>query len=448
VAFWRYFAQFTRTRTRDTSAYGLAYLSGLLRMKSERNITRIAHESQLDPQKMPHFISHSPWDSAVLIEKLHAEIVSRPEWCGGMLILDESGDEKSGDTSAGTARQHNGRLGKVDQTQVGVYLAYTCAAQWLLWDGTLFIPERWFGADYAARRRKVGIPTERCFQTKIELGWQLIAQGQRRGLAFAGVAFDSLYGRSHWLRQQCDQSGIEYYADVPVDYPVYTQAPQVLFEIGKRGQPTAQFEVVGQMQRVSDLASQQRWQALTVRPTDRGPLQAAFARCPVWTVDAAGQGWAETLLLKRESQSIRYSLTNAPAESSLLTLAYRRCQRYFVERSLQAAKSELGLAEFQAQFGFRAWGHHLALTLLASWFITLLRLNWREQTPLDAGLAEDYGTTYVATLSMANVRELLRVALPLRQLDKRAAVCLILGQLVNRTRSRRSHGSGLPKSPI
>ena len=73
-------------------------------------------------------------------------------------------------------------------------------------------------------------------------------------------------------------------------------------------------------------------------------------------------------MLKREGQTIRYSLTNAPPSTDLATLAHRKCQRYFVERSLQDAKSELGMADFQA-LKYRAWEHHLALTLLASWFI-------------------------------------------------------------------------------
>ena len=97
-------------------------------------------------------------------------IVERRELQGGVLILDESADEKSGDSGAGTGRQHNGRMGKVDECQVGVYLAYAKEQHWTLWDGRLFIPEKWFSASAARRREKVGIPSERPFQTKVELG--------------------------------------------------------------------------------------------------------------------------------------------------------------------------------------------------------------------------------------------------------------------------------------
>src|SRR5258708_37845044 len=92
---------------------------------------------------------------------------------GGMLILDESEDEKSGDSSGGAGRQHNGRMGKVDEAQVGVYLAYAKKEHWTLWDGCLFLPEKWFSASAAGRRAKAEIPSERYFQTKVELACRL-----------------------------------------------------------------------------------------------------------------------------------------------------------------------------------------------------------------------------------------------------------------------------------
>jgi len=154
---------------------------------------------------------------------------------GGMLILDESGDEKSGDSSAGAGRQHNGRMGKVDESQVGVYLAYAKQAQWTLWAGCLFVPEKWFSASAAARRATAEIPSERFFQTKVELGWQMIERAKASGLSFEGVAFDSLYGRSYWLRACCAQAGLEYYADIPNNYPLYRATPLLEFEHKKRG---------------------------------------------------------------------------------------------------------------------------------------------------------------------------------------------------------------------
>jgi SRSO17 transposase len=438
--FWRFYGQWTRTRTRDTSAYGLSYVSGLLRMKGTRNMAEIAREGEVAEQNMQHFMSYSPWSGPALIEQVQQAVSWRAELQGGVLILDESADEKSGDSSAGAGRQHNGRMGKVDEAQVGVYLAYAKNQHWTLWDGRLFLPEKWFSASAAERRAKADIPSERYFQTKVELGWQMIERAKASGLSFEAVAFDSLYGRSYWLRDCCAQASLEYYADIPRNYPLYREVPVLEFELNKHGLPSQKFAVVGQMAlKAADFAllAETVWEKLTLRPTERGQLHVEFARYFVWTVSSTGTIRQETLLLKRESQDIRYSLTNAPRSTDLTTLAYRKCQRYFVERSLQDAKSELGMADFQA-IKYRAWEHHLALTLLASWFIAETCLDWDADSPPDPHLAQDYETDLLPHLSMANVCELLRAALPLRQLSIQQAAALVVQHLDNRTRSRRS----------
>ncbi len=423
-------------------------MSGLLRMKGSRNMAEIAREGQVAEQNMQHFMSQSPWSGTGLMEQVQQGIMERPELHGGVLILDESADEKSGENSAGASRQHNGRMGKVDEAQVGVYLAYAKNQHWTLWDGCLFLPEKWFSEGAAARRAKAEIPSDRYFQTKVELGWQMIARAKASGLSFEAVAFDSLYGRSFWLRECCAQAGIEYYADVPNNYHVYREHPQLEFERTKHGVPGTQFKVVSPaVFNVAEMArlAQTDWQRLTLRPTERGQLQAAFARFPVWTVSSSGTIRQETLLLKRESQGIRYTLTNAPSSTALATLAHRKCQRYFVERSLQDAKSELGMADFQA-LKYRAWEHHLALTLLASWFIAETNLDWLQESPPDPHLAQDYATDLLPHLSMSNICELLRAALPLRQLSVQQAAALVVQHLDNRIRSRRSRLKRHPES--
>jgi predicted Co/Zn/Cd cation transporter (cation efflux family) len=165
-------------------------------------------------------------------------------------------------------------------------------------------------------------------------------------------------------------------------------------------------------------------------------LTATFARCHVWIVDGGHcrQRW---LLIRQDNQRVTYTLSNATLETSLETMAWRKSQRYFIERSNQDGKSELGWDEFQAT-KYRAWEHQLALTILASWFIADTRLDWMSRYQQDAALLAHYETDVLPLLSVGNVRELLQAAMPLPQLTPEQAVQLVIEKLINRTRSRSS----------
>jgi SRSO17 transposase len=433
--YWEVYGRSARTRTRDTRHYGKAYLSALLRMKSNRNITEIARMSQLSEQNLQHFISQSPWPAREMITTMQRAVAERPELAGGMLILDESADEKSSAKSVGASRQYNGRIGQVDLCQVGTFLAYAHDGIWTWLDGEIFIPERWFGAEYAERREAVGIPDEWQFRTKIELGWAMIERAMALEVPFTAVAFDSLYGRSQWLQQQCRRVGIEFYADIPASTKVYLHPPVV----------NADGQVIGQNAvEVRDLASATTtdWQQVDIRPADCGILRANFARIPVWTAQTDGTFCGDTLLMRRDKKRCMYTLTNAEESLPLHTLAFRKSERYFIERSIQDAKSEFGWDELQTT-KLLAWEHHLALTLLASWFIAETRLDWRVEYPVDPTLVRDYDGINLAMdrlpeLSVANVRALMRAKMVLPQLSREQTLAIILGQLENRTRSRRS----------
>ena len=149
------------------------------------------------------WISDSPWSAQSVIRQVQAELAASPMLHpGGMLILDESADAKAGLHSAGAARQWNGRLGKLDLCQVGVFLAFATATLWTWIDGEVFLPEHWFAPELATERTRLGIPAARQFATKVELGWQMIQRVLASGVPFEVLLCDDLYGRSQWLRHQ------------------------------------------------------------------------------------------------------------------------------------------------------------------------------------------------------------------------------------------------------
>lgn len=413
-------------------------------MKIERNYANIGRQTGTPGQNVQHFMSNSPWSAQAVIRQVQGEISAKPGLeRGGMLILDESADEKASAKSAGAARQYNGRLGKIEMSQVGTFLAYVNGPVWTWVDGELFLPEHWLSPEMAGERERLGIPSERRFETKVQLGWKMIQRAIANGLPFEAVGCDDLYGRVESFRQGMERADILYMADVPENIRVYLSEPRVgvpVTEPGHRGRPFSRGRGISE-EPLSVAAVGRRedtpWRRVRVRATERGELNDEFAARRVWTIreGEVGQEW---LVIRREQDGkLNYSLSNAPADATLERLAWLKCQRYFVERTNQDSKSEIGWDELRAQ-KYRAWEHHLALTILASWYVAETKLDWARQYPRDPLLAQQLEVEVLPALSVANVRAMLQAAMPLPELTLEDAASLVVKHLVNRTRARKS----------
>jgi len=455
VGYWHRFAGRFRTQTRDGASYAYAYVSGLLRMEHQRTFANIGRTTDVAGQNLEHFMANSPWSAQAVIRQVQQEVRAKPGLSeGGVLILDETADEKAGEASAGASRQYNGRQGKVDQSQVGVFLAYANLTPavptptWLWVDGELFLPEHWFAEEMAPRRARLGIPADRHFASKVELGWQMIERSAQGGLRFAWLACDDNYGKSNGFRAKLNQAGHRYMADISSDTRVYLSKPTIGVppsKPGTQGRPPTRERVISPEPAlaVSEVATRAdtRWQRVRVRAIERGEIDDEFAARRVWTTRDSERGLPlseEWLVIRRESSGrLNYALSNAAPTCTVEELAWGKCQRYFVERANQDAKSELGWDEFQAQ-KYRAWEHAVALTILASWFIAETKLDWATQFARDPALASEFAVAVLPALSTANVRALLRATLPLPQLSPQQAANLVVDHLVNRARARKS----------
>jgi SRSO17 transposase len=329
-------------------------------------------------------------------------------------------------------------------SQVGVFLAFYKDVVWTWVDGELFLPASWFTPAMAKARQRAGVPQERQFATKVELGWRMIQRVQANGLPFEAVACDDLYGRSGWLRREMDVAGILYMAEVPNSTQVYLAKPEFGVppaQAGQRGLRATRPKVLGaakpvEVRQVVHLADT-RFEQVRVRSTERGELHDPFAMRRVWTI-RDGELAEEWLVIRHEDgQRYTYALSNAPADASRDDLAWLKCVRHFVERAHQEAKSESGWDELQAQ-KYRAWEHHLAMTILATWFIAQTKHEWALTHRRDPELAQQLELDVLPALSVANVRELLQATMPLPQLSPDQATQLVVKHLVHRSRSTRS----------
>jgi SRSO17 transposase len=425
LGFYRRFRSCFKTRTHNGGLKALCYLRGQLTMEDQRNfanIERRVHPGS-DGQKVQQFMSDSPWPAQAVYERIQHEIQGQlPLRQGGVLILDESADAKAGEASAGAARQRNGRLGKMDVCQVATCLAFAHPASglWTFVDGELFLPERWFSPAYKAWRQKLGIPAERTFQTKPQLGLVMIQRALERGLPFERVLADDLYGRNRAFR--AGLGSLRYALDVPLDTPVVLSA-----------RATKRFPAMALA-----LGHKTKWRRVKVRSVERGWLVAEFVVQRVWTPNSQGQLEELWLVIRRDTDGrLSFSLLNDSADTPPEVLIEASCQRHFIECAFEEAKSELGWDDFCAQ-KYLAWEHHTALTAAALWFIAGVKLKWKQSYQRDPQLKKVFELEVLPALSTANVRELLQATMAPPELSARQARQLVVKHLINRARSTSS----------
>ena len=356
--FWLRFRDCCKTRTRDTSAHAYHYLRGQLTMDTARNFANMARNMPGDAgQALQHVMANAPWAGPAVFGQMQAESKATAAWApGSTLILDESADEKAGTHNAGASRQDNGRLGKVDLCRVDPCLPSANSGLGARVDGELFWPEAWFGAAVAQRRTEWGIPVERRFATKIQLGLKMVQRVKAHGLPFALLACDALYGRDSQFRAEVDAEGGRDAAQVPADTRVSRSEPCVGIppKQGPRGRPRTRLQGRrGQGPHEGRALAQHpqtTWPQGQGRHTARGRLPADCAVRRVWTVAGGQRPRAEGLVIRRHSDGdCAYPLLNAPTDTPPAWLIAGSCRRYFTERTFEEAKTEIGWDEFQAQ---------------------------------------------------------------------------------------------------
>jgi len=381
------FSSFFVSRTRDATATFCGYIRGLF--QSERaNLLRMSEVNEIDHQAMQHLLTEGCVDWGGFSAAIARETDTLLGGPASVLLIDESGFSKKGEASAGVARQWNGRLGKVDNCQVGVFAALCRGDQASLIDARLYLPKTW--TEDAARCRKAAIPPAAQRQrSKTALALEMIATAQARGVRFGYLGVDGGYGKEPAFLRAVDRLGCRFVADVHCDQTVYLQDPEPLVPVWSgRGKPPVRRKAQTPALRVDAWAAAQpasAWQRLTLREGEKGRLVAEYlhTRVSVWDgVEAQARCWHLLVRRERGARTVsHYCLSNAPAATPLAELARVQAQRFFIEHSFREAKSECGLADYQVR-RWDAWHHHMALVMLGTLFLVKQKIQGRQQWPM------------------------------------------------------------------
>ncbi|MFO1419499.1 MAG: IS701 family transposase [Candidatus Competibacteraceae bacterium] len=380
-----------RTRTVETAAQ--QYVRGLLQAET-KNMERMEEViPDADHQALQHMLSASAWSERAVLDQV-AQDANR--LLGGYedsaLLIDESGCPKKGTQSVGVARQWCGQLGKVENCQVGVFAALSRGSDVTLIDERLFLPEVW--TTDAARCQAAGIPkAQRGFQRKTDLALAMITHARQQGIGFAWVGFDGFYGNDPAFLRALEDQGEIFVGDVHKDQRIYLEDPQPIIPPAKapRGRPPTALQAQTPALRVDRWVQQQpatAWQPVTLRDGTKGPLRVDILHQRVWLWDgeeAQARQWH--LIVRREIDDpteIKYSLSNAMADTPAPRLAFMQGQRYGVEHALRQGKQDVGLGDYQVR-GWRGWHHHLALVMMAMLFLLEERQLHQQTRPLWSG---------------------------------------------------------------
>jgi SRSO17 transposase len=345
------------------------YLTGLLSHLDHKTAEGIAYLLDQDRQPMQRFIGQADWDHRPSLAILAAQVGERLGEPDGVIVFDPSAFAKKGDKSVGVARQWCGRLGKVENCQVGVYMGYVSRIEQALVDVRLFLPEEW--TKHRARCRAAGIPREVRAQTRHELALEMLAESGSV-LPHAWVAGDDEMGRPEWFRRALRDRGERYLLAVPSNTLIRDQEVAPPEYSGRGRHPKNPFVRVDVW---AERLAEGAWTRIEVRDGEKGPLvvEAVKRRVRART-ETGGEGPDELLFITRELQAghtykLDYHLSCAAAATPLPELARVAKAEHRIEECLERAKGEAGLADYQVR-NWPGWHRHQTLALLAAWFLT------------------------------------------------------------------------------
>ena len=337
---------------RRARAFVLGLLSGLRR----KNCWTIAeHAGDATPDGMQHLLAGARWDAAAVRDDLRGYVVEQLGDPGAVLVVDETGDLKKGTGSAGVQRQYTGTAGRVENCQLGVFLAYVSPAGRALIDAELYLPRSW--TEDRARCAQAGVPAEVGFATKPALAQAMLGRALDAGVPARWVTADEAYGQDHKFRRFCEQRRMGYVVAVPCSQST--------------GPGTGYGNTGSRADVLAASAPEQAWKRLSAGDGAKGPrlYDWALATLP----GEPGEGSGRWLLIRRsitDPAELSYYLCAGPPGTAIGQLVRVAGSRWAIEECFQTAKNETGLDQYQVR-RYVSWHRHVTLAMLAAAYLAV-----------------------------------------------------------------------------
>lgn len=345
-----------RFARKEVRQHAKAYLQGLLRPLKRKNGWQLAEQAgDPTPYALQHLLGRACWNANQVRDDLSNYVIEYLGQEQAVLVIDETGFLKKGDQSVGVQRQYSGTAGRIENCQVGVFLAYASEQGQSLLDRELYLPKEWANAPH--RRQAAGVPKRVAFATKPQLARQMLERAFAANVPHAWVTGDSIYGSDRRLRLWLESQAHAYVLGVTSQEPLW---------VGFTQQRAARL--------AGNLASES-WQRLSAGAGSKGARLYDWALVPF--NPPLQKGFNHWLLARRSvshPQEIAYYVVFAPAQVTLETLVQVAGKRWAIEMAFECAKGEVGLDEYEVR-SWPGWYRHITLAMFAQAFLSVLRAH-------------------------------------------------------------------------
>lgn len=349
-----------------------AYLRGLLAGLERKNGWTLAeHAGAVSPDGMQRLLRTAGWDLDGVRDDIRGYVLEQLGDRSGVWAVDETGFIKKGTRSAGVQRQYTGTTGKVDNCQLGVFLAYASDRGRALVDRELYLPTSW--TEDAGRCAAAGIPAEVGFATKPQLGIAMLARAHAAGVLTGWVTADEAYGQNRAFRGWLAGRG--------VPFVLATRSDDMLScPDGRRRQARS---LIG-------MAAATAWERRSAGHGGHGERLYDWAVLALDSTDLPA-GWGHWLLVRRQpdppagkagkAAELAFYRCAGPAATPIPELIRVAAARWAIEECFQTAKNEAGLDHYQVR-DYRAWYAHITLAMLATAYLAATRAQEAEKGDL------------------------------------------------------------------